>query len=102
MVSLQADATTSDSADSESSQRESVDLSYRRLWPNRWLSGGVLSLNRNDELGLDLRTSVDAGGGRILKQSMPAALEGFDIAGKSVTDFLCLISGTMIDYFAST
>jgi len=69
IMSLQVDATTSDSSDSESSQRESADLSYRRLLPNRWIAGGVLSLNRNDELGLDLRTSVGAGGGRILKQS---------------------------------
>ena len=69
IVSLRVDATTSDSAGSESSQRESVDLSYTRLWPNRWLTGGVLSLNRNDELGVDLRTSIGAGGGRILKQS---------------------------------
>lgn len=69
IISLQADATTSDSADNESSQRESVDLTYRRLFPNRWLAGAVVSLNRNDELGLDLRTSIGAGGGRILKQS---------------------------------
>jgi hypothetical protein len=78
ILSLQVDATTSDSSDSESSQRESVDLSYRRLLPNRWIAGGVLSLNRNDELGLDLRTSVGAGGGRILKQTntMNLSLEG--------------------------
>jgi len=78
IISLQADATTSDSADNESSQRESVDLTYRRLFPNRWLAGAVVSLNRNDELGLDLRTSVGAGGGRILKQSNSAnlSLEG--------------------------
>ena len=66
---LQIDATTSDSADSESSQRQSFDLSYNRLWPNRWMAGGLISLNRNDELGLDLRTSVGAGVGRILVQS---------------------------------
>ena len=69
IVSLLANATTSDSTDSESSQRHSAELTYRRLWPNRWVTGGLLSLNRNDELGLDLRTSVGAGGGRILRQS---------------------------------
>lgn len=63
IISLNADSTTSDSAGAESSQRESVDLNYRRLWPNRWLSGALVSLNRNDELGLDLRTSVGVGGG---------------------------------------
>ncbi len=78
IISLQADATTSDSTDSESSQRQSVDLAYRRLWPNRWMVIGVFSLNRNDELDLDLRTSIGAGGGRILKQSnnMSLTLEG--------------------------
>jgi hypothetical protein len=30
------------------------------------------------------------------------ALEGFDIASKSVAEFLCLISGTKIDWCAST
>lgn len=78
IISLEVDATTSDSADSEASQRQSLDLSYRRLWPNRWMAGGVLSLNRNDELGLDLRTSIGAGGGRMLKQSnsMNLSIEG--------------------------
>ena len=39
---------------------------------------GVFSLNRNDELDLDLRTSIGAGGGRILNQSnnMSLSLEG--------------------------
>ena len=78
IIRLQADATTSDSADNESSQRESLDLTYQRLFPNRWLAGGVLSLNRNDELGLDLRTSIGAGGGRILRQTNTSnlSLEG--------------------------
>ncbi len=42
------------------------------------LTGGGLSLNRNDEFGLDLRTSIGAGGGQILKQSntMNLSLEG--------------------------
>ena len=77
LVSLDSQS-VSDSADSEASQRQSLDLAYRRLWPNRWMVGGVLSLNRNDELGLDLRTSIGAGGGRILKQSnsMNLSIEG--------------------------
>lgn len=66
---LDADATTSDSADSESSQRQSLDLNYTRLLQNRWLLGGAILLDRNDELGIDLRTSIAFGGGRILQQS---------------------------------
>jgi len=72
---LQADAVTSDSEDNESSQRESVDLNYTRLRPNRWLTGAVIRLDRNDELDLDLRTSVGVGGGRILRQSNSATLQ---------------------------
>ena len=72
---LKADAVTSDSEDSEASQRESLDLNYTRLRPNRWLTGAVLRLDRNDELGLDLRTSVGAGGGRILRQTNSTTLQ---------------------------
>ena len=78
IISLSADATSSDSAGADSSQRESLDLAYRRLFPDRWLAVGSVSLNRNDELGLDLRTSIGAGGGRILMQSNSSnlSLEG--------------------------
>lgn len=69
IVSLSVDTITSDSKDIESSQRQSLDIQYRRLWPNRWLTGGFVNLDRNDELDLDLRTSIGAGGGRILHQT---------------------------------
>ena len=54
---VQADVSLSDSQDNEPSQRQSFGLQYRRLWPHHWLTGGFLTLERNDELGLDLRTS---------------------------------------------
>ena len=72
---LSADAVTSDSADNESSQRQSLDLEYTRLWPNRWLSGAVVRLDRNDELDLDLRTSIGIGGGRIVRQTNSQQLQ---------------------------
>ena len=72
---LSADAVTSDSADNESSQRHSLDLQYTRLRPNRWLTGGVVRLDRNDELDLDLRTSIGVGGGRILRQTNSQQLQ---------------------------
>lgn len=75
ILSLEADATTSDSADSESNQRESLDLAYTRLLKNRWLFGGGLLLDRNDELGIDLRTSIGLGGGRIIRQSNSSNVE---------------------------
>jgi hypothetical protein len=53
----------------ETSQRNTLDLDYKRLWPNLWLVSGFLQGERNDELGLDLRTSAGGGGGRILRQS---------------------------------
>lgn len=77
-VSLDADATVSDSEAVDVSQRLRLDLESIRLWPDRWITGSVISLNRNDELGVDLRTSIGAGGGRILRQtnSTNLALDG--------------------------
>jgi hypothetical protein len=50
-------------------------LTYTRLRENRWLTGAVIRLDRNDELGLDLRTSVGVGGGRILSQTNNTTLQ---------------------------
>jgi hypothetical protein len=69
VFSLSADAVQSDSEDTESSQRQSLDLQYKRLRPNRWYTGAIVSLDRNDELDLDLRTSIGIGGGRFLRQT---------------------------------
>ena len=59
----------SNSDSSESSQRQALEFNYTRLRPNRWLNDGGISFDVNDELGLNLRTSLSAGGGRILVQS---------------------------------
>lgn len=71
---LDVASVTSDSEDNSSSQRHRLDLSYTRLWPKRWFTGGVLRVDRNDELGLDLRTSLGAGGGRYLRQTNSSTL----------------------------
>jgi len=71
---LDVASVTSDSEDNESSQRHSLDLGYTRLWPKRWFTGAVVRLERNDELGLDLRTSIGAGGGRYLRQTNSSVL----------------------------
>ena len=77
-LSIRAEASLTDSRDNDSSQRQNLSFNYRRLWPHRWLTGGFLILERNDELNLDLRTSIGGGGGRILRQTNHSmfALEG--------------------------
>ena len=71
---LDISSVTSDSEDNESSQRHSLDLGYTRLLPNRWFLGAVVRLDRNDELALDLRTSVGASGGRYVRQTNTSTL----------------------------
>ena len=63
------DSSISNSAGNDSSQRQTLSMNYTRLRANRWLNDGGLSFDRNDELGLNLRTSLSAGGGRFLLQS---------------------------------
>ena len=74
ILSLSADATLTDSQDNDANQRETLSLDYRRLLKDRWLAGGGLNFERNDELRLDLRTSVNATGGRILRQTDHSSL----------------------------
>lgn len=59
----------SDSSDSETSQRENLGFNFTRLRADRWLNSTNLDFTRNDELGIQLRTSLGAGIGRILTQS---------------------------------
>jgi len=74
MFELDVASVTSDSEDNDSSQRHSLDLGYTRLWPKRWFTGAVVRMDRNDELGLDLRTSAGIGGGRYLRQTNSSTL----------------------------
>ena len=69
IFSLDLDAATSDSAGSDSSQRHDLSFDYSRFRPNRWLTTVFSQLTRNDQLGIDLRTSIGAVGGRILRQT---------------------------------
>jgi hypothetical protein len=69
ILSADFSSLVSDSDNNESSQRQSLEFNYTRLRPNRWLNDGGISFDVNDELGLNLRTSLSAGGGRILVQS---------------------------------
>ena len=69
IYSISASTTTNDSDTQESSERSNLGLQYKRLWRNRWYVNGNLTLDQNDELGLNLRTSIGGGGGRFLIQS---------------------------------
>jgi hypothetical protein len=73
---LVTDSSEDDDEDDDegASENLSLALEYNRLLPNRWLAGGLVRFERNDELGLDLRTSIGGGGGRILHQSDNSSL----------------------------
>jgi len=60
--------------DEGASEDLSLALEYTRLLPDRWLVGGIVRFERNDELGLDRRSSIGASGGRILHQSDNSSL----------------------------
>lgn len=64
---------TNDQADEET-QRSELGLTLTRFRNNRWFNSYTLAFESNDELGLDLRTSVAAGIGRFLVQTNTSEL----------------------------
>lgn len=68
-VGFDVNSSISNSNQNESSQRHTAIANYKRFFSNRWFYAGSLSATRNDELGVDLRSSVGAGGGRIVAQT---------------------------------
>jgi len=68
-LGLDINSSISNSNQNESSQRHTANAGYKRFYSNRWYYAGSLSATRNDELGVDLRSSVGGGGGRIVAQS---------------------------------
>ena len=58
-------STTRDSA----SNSANLGAEFRRLRANRWFWAGTVTFEKNDELGLDLRTLVGGGVGRYIIQS---------------------------------
>jgi hypothetical protein len=67
--SLRFSTVVTDSGTQEASQRTNLVFRHTRLWSNRWYSNSSLSFDQNDELGLDLRTTIGTGGGRYFVQS---------------------------------
>ena len=69
IFSIAASTVTNSSDTQSSSERKNFGITYKRLWKNRWYVNGDFNMDQNDELGLDLRTSIGGGGGRFLIQS---------------------------------
>ena len=67
--SLRFSTILSDSDAQETSRRTNLGLQHTRLWQERWFTTGSLTFDQNDELGLNLRSSLGAGGGRYFIQS---------------------------------
>lgn len=76
-ISFSTVITDSDTQE-EASQRANLSFRHTLLWNNRWFTNTTLSFDPNDELGLNLRSSIGMGGGRFFVQSnsMLFALEG--------------------------
>ena len=64
---------TSDQVD-ENTQRSNLSLSTTRFRSNRWFNSYLLGFESNDELGLNLRSSLGAGAGRYLIQTNTSEL----------------------------
>lgn len=67
--SIRFNTVLTDSDTQEASRRTNLGLQHTRLWRNRWFSTGNLTFDQNDELDLNLRTSLGGGGGRYFVQS---------------------------------
>lgn len=68
-IGVNLNSSISNSNQNESSQRHTANVNSKRFYPNRWFYAGSLSATRNDELGVDLRSSIGGGGGRIVAQT---------------------------------
>jgi hypothetical protein len=58
----------------QSSQRANLTLGYQKFRSNRWFVGGFTGLDRNLDLGLDMRITLGAGVGRYLVQTNQSSL----------------------------
>jgi uncharacterized protein DUF481 len=67
-IRADANATLSSQTGVEDTQRSSFSLAYERRFEGRWVALARGELERNRELGFDLRGSSAAGGGRYLVQ----------------------------------
>jgi hypothetical protein len=68
-VTSQLSVFLSKQQDVTSSQRASLSFDYAYFLKNRWLIGGLVGAERNQDLGLDLRVSIGGGVGRAFIQT---------------------------------
>ncbi|MCZ6854704.1 MAG: DUF481 domain-containing protein, partial [Gammaproteobacteria bacterium] len=68
-VQLTSELTSTNDSNNEKITQMATSLRNIRLRQNRWITAYLGSLERNDGLGLDLRTSIGFGIGRYLKQT---------------------------------
>jgi len=67
-LNLSLDTIMTDETD-ESRRRQNLNLNYDRFFDDRWVTRGLMSFERNDQLGIDLRSSIGGAGGRYLRQT---------------------------------
>jgi hypothetical protein len=90
-----------------STSRNSVSLSQLRFFRDRWLVTASGELQQNEELDLELRGLLSAGGGRFLSQSNRSeilvlgglAFTNERFTGSSATTNLEMVVGAQADYF---
>ncbi|MGI9258606.1 MAG: DUF481 domain-containing protein [Gammaproteobacteria bacterium] len=70
---LTFDTVMTDEVD-DSTKRENLNFTYQRFLDDRWIALALLSMERNDQLGVDLRTIVGGGRGRYLRQTNSSLL----------------------------
>ena len=70
--SLDASTIVTNDANDASTQRADLSFSMTRFRKDRWFNSYLAGLESNDELGLNLRTSVGVGFGRYLAQTNTA------------------------------
>ncbi|MFC1800186.1 DUF481 domain-containing protein [Candidatus Eisenbacteria bacterium] len=86
---LNYSAYITDQADKKTS-RYDVGFSIDRFLRRRWTAGGAVQVEHNEELGLDLRTSITASGSRFVMET-----------NKTTVDFSVGIGGTRETYIGS-
>jgi putative salt-induced outer membrane protein YdiY len=69
LVGLQLTSTVTDQPSEQTKARQSVQANLQRFRPNRWFTDWFGGWERNDELGIDSRTSAGAALGRYLVQT---------------------------------
>jgi len=63
LITLKVSSLTTTQEDEEAQTRDKLDASHRRLFSGRFFTHVEASFERNDELGLDLRSALDVGPG---------------------------------------